>query len=339
VLFQSENSSEEAELEEIRNLLIKWRVINEKSNPSFTMLGGGVSNLVVKVDDSGRSFVVKRPLARLRVNEDWFADRGRIMREASCLKIIAEHVGQEYAPKVIQVDSTHFACLLEYAPVGTVTWKHDLLNSKIDPLVTENAARFLIRFHANTRGNLEIQKEFTEISNFIELRINPYFKTISERHFGLNSHLNEIISGLTLVHICLVHGDFSPKNILLLPDGKIWVIDAEVAHYGNPAFDVAFCVNHLILKAYHLKSLPLKEQAEKFWQIYWKESSWSGQEDFTVRVLAALMLARVDGKSPVEYLNESDRAKVRQTSCKLIESRVDNFEELMNQVNKDIVKL
>ena len=45
----------------------------------------------------------------------------------------------------------------------------------------------------------------------------------------------------------LVHGDVSPKNILVGPRGPVF-LDAECAWYGDPAFDLAFCLNHLLLK-------------------------------------------------------------------------------------------
>ena len=45
----------------------------------------------------------------------------------------------------------------------------------------------------------------------------------------------------------LVHGDVSPKNILVGPAGPVF-LDAECAWYGDPAFDLAFCLNHLLLK-------------------------------------------------------------------------------------------
>ena len=49
----------------------------------------------------------------------------------------------------------------------------------------------------------------------------------------------------------LVHGDFSPKNLLVSGD-RLVIIDCEVAWYGDPAFDLAFLLNHLCLKAlYH----------------------------------------------------------------------------------------
>jgi 5-methylthioribose kinase len=311
--------------------------ISSEENPVLKVLGGGVSNLVVHVEtQSGESFVVKTSLPRLRVEEDWFADRERIFREASCLRIIAEYVGQEFAPKVLGEDRAHYACLLECAPEGTVTWKKELLEGRVDPAITEKVAFFLSQFHGKTRDVEAVRSNFSDPANFVQLRINPYLVRTSERHPDLKEPLEEIISNLLSKKLCLVHGDFSPKNILLLPDGRVWIIDCEVAHYGNPAFDVAFCTNHLILKALHLSSSRHLDAARNFWRSYWQDAGWSQQEEFTVRVLGALMLARVDGKSPAEYLSEKDRITVRELSRILVSDRVDHFDKLALMVEEKI---
>lgn len=304
---------------------------------TLKVLGGGVSNLVVKVETSnGGTFVVKSSLPKLRVNEDWFADRSRIVREVACLRVIAKYVGQEFVPKVLREDPANYACALECAPDNTLTWKKDLLEGRIDPRITEIVALFLTRFHGKTHENEEVRREFEDQSNFIQLRINPYIVRILERYADLKEPLDEIIAGLLSEKLCLVHGDFSPKNILLLPDGRVWMIDCEVAHYGNPAFDVAFCANHLLLKAIHLSSLSHLEEARRFWVDYWRDSQWSGQEQFTVKVLGSLLLARVDGKSPAEYLTEKDREKVRKLSREFVSTRLDDFEELTQTV-RDVI--
>ena len=311
--------------------------ISSGEKPVLKVLGGGVSNLVVKVEtQSGESFVVKTSLPRLRVEEDWFADRERIFREASCLKVIAEYVGQNFAPKVLGEDHAHYACLLECAPEGTVTWKKELLEGRVDPAITEKVAFFLSQFHGKTRGVESIKSTFSDPANFIQLRINPYLVRTSERHPDLKEPLDEIIANLLSKKLCLVHGDFSPKNILLLPDGRVWIIDCEVAHYGNPAFDVAFCANHLILKALHLSSYRHLDEVRNFWRSYWRAAGFSQQEQFSVRVLGALMLARVDGKSPAEYLSEKDRTTVRELSRILISDRVDDFKKLALMVEEKI---
>jgi 5-methylthioribose kinase len=325
------DSSQDLKL--IDDLMTAWKVDEKRK---LTLLGGGVSNLVVKVETANETFVVKSSLPKLRVQDDWFADRSRIARESSCLRVIAEYVGSEFAPKVLREDVASYACALECAPEGTVTWKHDLLAGKVDSSKTSRVANFLARFHNATWDDRKIREEFRDQSNFVQLRINPYLVTVSQRHPDLKPSLDNVIHGLLSRQLCLVHGDFSPKNILLLPDGRIWIIDCEVAHYGNPAFDVAFCVNHLLLKAVHLSSPMLLAEARRFWTEYWTNASNSEEKSFTVTVLGALMLARVDGKSPVEYLNEENRRIVREMSRGFVLSRTDDFDVLTKVVESVI---
>lgn len=330
------SSSLNNDLKTVKNLLLTWGVVDNNSELKLSILGGGISNLIVKVQSSKGTWVLKQPLAKLRVNEDWYADRSRVVREVMCLRIIREYVGEDYAPKVLFEDRMNYACLLECAPEGTRNWKDELLHRNVDPTVTEKAARFLSRFDLNTHGIAFIEEEFRETTNFLQLRINPYFAFLTERHSDLKDQLKEIIAGLTSIPDSLVHGDFSPKNILLLPDGRLWIIDAEVAHYGNHAFDVAFCLNHLILKSLHLKSTEHLREAKRFWELYWKESEELAQQNFTVRVLAGLMLARVDGKSQAEYLTNDKRTTIRRISRQLIQQRTDDFDHLVNVVEGEL---
>ena len=326
-------------LEQTKQLFQKWHIVPEERTNKLksTVLGGGVSNLVVKIEcPPSEEWVLKKALGKLRVNEDWFADQSRIFRETACLNAISKYVGPEYVPRVYFEDRENFACLLECAPKNTVTWKEELLRGKFDHLVFEKVSSLLANFHRNTQNIEALERQFGDITNFLQLRISPYVEAISRRHTDLEPQLGEVIAGLVTQKLCLVHGDMSPKNILLLPDRRVWIIDCEVAHYGNPAFDIAFCMNHLILKSLHLNSLTLLDRAGNFWDEYWKRSCWSRQKAFSVRVLAALMLARIDGKSPVEYLDESKRILVRKLARNLIEKREDSFERLSSSVACEI---
>lgn len=330
------SSSLSEDLKPIKDLLLTWGVVSNDSDLKLSILGGGISNLIVKVQSSEGTWVLKQPLEKLKANEDWYADRSRVLREVACLEVIRKYVGEEYAPRVLFEDKANYACLLEYAPDGTTNWKQELLHGNVNPNVTEKVARFLSQFDLNTRGVKSIKEEFRDITNFLQLRIDPYLLFLADQHSDLKGQLKEIVTGLTSIQITLVHGDFSPKNILLLPDGRLWIIDAEVAHYGNHAFDIAFCLTHLILKSLHLKSPSHLREAKSFWRHYWKESEELGQQNFTVRVLAGLMLARIDGKSPVEYLAEDVRSRVRKLSRQLIEQRVDDFDQLVGIVEEEL---
>jgi len=259
------------------------------------------------------------------------ADRGRIFAECSCLRIIRDRVTNHPAPEVFFEDRDLFACVLEYAGDGYHTWKQDLLSGLVDQKVTQRVADILAEFHSRTLDDQELRGKFEYDSNFNQLRLDPYLVTTTRRNPEIETQMTEIISFLSKKY-CLVHGDFSPKNILVLPDGRVWVIDCEVAHYGNPAFDIAFCTNHLLLKSIHTRTRAHLKEASTLWSSYWSKMATKELEGEAVRTTAALMLARIDGKSPVEYLDEGERSTVREVSRDLVRRREEDFTALLDAV-------
>jgi len=305
----------------------------DDQRPEVEVLGGGISCIVVLVKTKQGAWVVKQALPQLRVRDLWLADRKRIFAEGACLRLIRDQIGGHPAPAVIFEDRENFACVLEYAGDGSRNWKQDLLSGVVDQAVTRRVANILAELHSKTFENEVVKKQFADDNNFRQLRLDPYLATTATRHPDIKPQLEEVAFFLAEEKYCLVHGDFSPKNILLLPDGRVWVIDCEVAHYGNPVFDIAFCTNHLILKSIHLNSPTHLEGATSLWSTYWSGTPSTNLEREGVRTLAALMLARVDGKSPVEYLTEHERQLVRSISHVLIQQREEAFADLIRMVN------
>ncbi len=327
------------DLQAITQLVRQWGLTSDTDEPQLSVLGGGVSNLVIKVQTTKGTWVIKQALGQLRVKDQWLADRSRIFREVACLRALRRFVSEDVAPQVFVEDRDHFACAMECAPDGSKTWKQDLLKGIVNAPVTERVAVILADLHRLTREHPEVQAEFGDLSNFVELRVDPYLVTIAKRHPDLKPMIDEATEPLLSVRLCLVHGDYSPKNLLLLPDGRVWVLDCEVAHYGNPVFDLAFCANHLLLKAVHLRSPAHLREAERLWQVYWQHVQMpdrAQRQREAVRTLAMLLLARVDGKSPVEYLTDKGKETVRRLSRQLIAGRTDRFEAVCQSVAGEI---
>ncbi|MEF8856196.1 MAG: phosphotransferase, partial [Haloplanus sp.] len=115
----------------------------------------------------------------------------------------------------------------------------------------------------------------------------------------------------------LVHGDYSPKNVLVdrSDDPVPWILDFEVAHWGDPAFDAAFMLNHLFIKSIynHDRHAAYADAADRFWTAYDRAAEWDIERE-TVAELAVLMLARVDGKSPVEYVDRAVAEALRRVA-------------------------
>jgi aminoglycoside phosphotransferase (APT) family kinase protein len=327
-------------LDEIVRMVRQWGLTGGEE-PIVEPLGGGVSCIVALVKSRRGKWVVKRALPRLMVEEEWLADLSRIFREAGCLRVIREVVDRDAAPEVILEDRENYSIVLEYGE-GGVTWKKRLMEGVVDSHVTDRVAHILSRLHRMTRERNDVVKDFGDQTNFLQLRIDPYINHLIKKHPDIGHHLRDVIEILLGRRMVLVHGDYSPKNILILPDGRIWVLDCEPAHYGNPVFDIAFCTNHLILKSIHLGSMRHLEEGARLWRNYWLSlglDNMAGLEEEGVRVLTTLMLARVDGKSPVEYLTEEGRRKVRVLARSLILDGVDSFGELFERVAEVVAKV
>jgi aminoglycoside phosphotransferase (APT) family kinase protein len=296
-------------------------------------LTGGVSSDIVRVTlPDGRAFCAKRALAQLKVAARWEAPLERNHYEIAWLRR-AGAIVPGAAPQVIAEDREHGIALLEYlAPGDYSLWKTDLLAGRADPQVPLRVADALGRIHAATLNDASAAAEFPTDHLIDALRFDPYLRYLAGRYPELAPQILAAMDRSRGTHLALVHGDVSPKNILVsVHDGHPVLLDAECAWYGDPAFDAAFCLNHLVLKSIHLPELgsTLIEQAQGFaaaWLEHFPTALRAGIETRVAALLPCLMLARVDGKSPVEYLTEGARETVRRRAMPLIRrppSRVD----------------
>ncbi len=283
-------------------------------------LGGGVSNVVLAVDAGDRHVVVKQALPQLRVAEEWLAKQERITTEAAALRWAAG-VTPGVVPAVLDADLPAFTITIERAPADWVDWKARLLDGDGDPRVAARLGTALAAWHAVTRDDPGVAARFDDTEAFDQLRVDPYYRTTMARHPALSPIIAGYVDRLVTTHRCLVHGDFSPKNVLLGDDG-LWVIDFEVAHVGDPAFDVAFLLNHLLLKAIHRpEAVDAYERCTlAFVDAYHAgvPLGFSGPSSYVHGHVGCLMLARVDGKSPVDYLTPSEQGAARTLALTLV---------------------
>ncbi len=281
-------------------------------------LTGGVSSDIVRIRlDDGRQYCAKRALSKLKVATDWQAPLERNQYEVAWLRR-ANAIVPGAAPEVVGEDRAHGIALLEYLPAEDyVLWKAELLAGRADPSVATAVATALGRIHAATLNDPSAAAEFPTDHLIDALRLDPYLRFTAGRHPELSERILAVLATTANTKLALVHGDVSPKNILISKrDGHPVLLDAECAWYGDPAFDAAFCLNHLVLKSIHLPALrdTLLAQAAAFaatWLGHFPGQLRAGTEARVAALLPCLMLARVDGKSPVEYLSDADRQLVR----------------------------
>jgi aminoglycoside phosphotransferase (APT) family kinase protein len=273
---------------------------------SWTPLAGGVSSDIWRVDLPGRSLCVKRALPKLRVSSDWFAPVSRNRYEWEWLQLAAA-IAPQSVPQPLAHDAELGLFAMAFLPADRYPlWKQQLLDGRIDAATAVRVGRLLATLHDATAGRPDIAQRFDTFENFHALRLEPYLLATAARHPDLAAALRALAERTGAGRIALVHGDVSPKNILVGPEAPV-LLDAECAWYGDPAFDLAFCLNHLLLKA-----VLLPQRLDDFMQAfdamvagYFGAVSFeprAGLEARAASLLPGLTLARIDGKSPVEYL-------------------------------------
>jgi 5-methylthioribose kinase len=302
--------------ENFKSYLVSRRLVNHARECVVRELGGGVSNIVLLIEwphHPGRRWVAKQSLEKLRVKDDWRSDRGRIFREAEAIRSLGPALGDSSLPELVHVDQENFLFIMTAAPAGSVVWKDQLLAGHIELNSARQAGAILAGIMTAGRADPSLREKFEDRTVFDQLRIDPYYRTTTARHQqepGLQAALRNLIADSFKIRTSLVHGDFSPKNILV-QDKNIFLIDFEVVHWGDPSFDAGFLLNHLFLKAFHKPQFaPLYlGAAREFWKALVEGIGPEGSTDFelmTIRHLGGLMLARIDGKSPVEYIREDE---------------------------------
>jgi aminoglycoside phosphotransferase (APT) family kinase protein len=266
------------------------------------------------VDGPDGPTVIKRALPKLKVAADWFASPKRSAVEAACLRVLAEVLGQECVPRVLWVDEQAHTFGMQRLPDHLVVWKARLLGCDVDLATARRVGQLLGQMHRRTTGRADLAVQFDDRAHLFDLRIRPYHQRVAERQPRLAAAVDSVVERMLRDRQCLVHGDFSPKN--LLTDGPaVVVLDCEVAHWGDPRFDVAFCLSHLLLKTLHSPGCAdqLAEAATAYLDAYAAEGLPILDDELS-RATGCLVLARVIGDSPVEYL---DTAGLREAAFRL----------------------
>lgn len=275
-----------------------------EGTPVLEPLTGGVSCDVWKVDTQAGPIVVKRPLPQLRVEAEWLAPVERGQSEVRWLKR-AGSINPKLVPEVLAEFPREHAFAMRFLP-GCPVWKDELVAGRVDIDLAAAVGRGIASIHAATAGQVKDEHAFDTGALFRALRIDPFLIHVAERDKELAPILRAMAAELDDAKIALVHGDVSPKNILVSDGGPVF-LDAECAVYGDPAFDLAFCTTHLLLKAIWLDDDRLRQSAIALVDDYSALIDWERPEGLLLRagkLTAALLLARIDGKSPASYLTD-----------------------------------
>ena len=284
-------------------------------------LTGGVSSGIYRVDLRSGRYCVKQALPRLKVAKEWLVPVERVFAEVAWLRA-AGRIVPGRVPAVLGEDAATQSFVMPFLGGDHRNWKAELLAGRVDVPLARFVGDVLGRIHAATADDAAVAQRFATDANFHALRLEPYLVEASREHPLLADVLLALVARTASTRRVLVHGDVSPKNILSGPHGPV-LLDAECAWFGDPAFDVAFCLNHFLLKAAHLpaSARELMNAFHGFAHTYLAHVHWepaAALEQRVATLLPGLALARVDGKSPVEYLTPPQRDAVRAAAIALL---------------------
>lgn len=310
--------------------------------PSFEPLAGGVSSDIWRVDLPGGPVCIKRALSRLRVETDWRVPVARNAYEVAWMET-ARGIEPDAAPEILAHDARAGLFAMPFLdPVTHPLWKEELRQGRADPAVAAEVGRRIGHIHAATAGRKDIAETFPTDDIFHAIRLEPYLEATAGRHPDLRDTLFGLSRRTASEKRTLVHGDVSPKNILVGPDGPLF-LDAECAWYGDPAFDISFCLNHLLLKSlWNSNAQPLFHDCFGAMATAWlAQIGWeppAAAEARAASLLPGLFLGRVDGKSPVEYITgEADRNRVRRVARMLLLQPVDRLDDVLQAWKEELV--
>ena len=266
---------------------------------------------------------MKRALPRLRVAQLWEAPVERNRYERLWLQAAAA-AAPGAAPRIVAWDDERGLFAMEY--LDFPVWKSELRSGNADPAFAARVGSALAAIHGATAGREDVRRQFATDAIFYAIRLEPYLVATAARHPDLKKKLLDLVERTAATRKSLVHGDVSPKNILVggeRPARFPVFLDAECAWYGDPAFDLAFCLNHLFLKCVWVppSRSAFLECFDALCGAYLAQVGWESAaalEQRTATLLPGLLLARVDGKSPVEYLDEPQRVQVRRIARDLV---------------------
>ena len=308
-------------------------LIADDEYPCFTALPGGVSSDIWRVELRAGPACIKRALARLRVAGEWRApiERGRF--EVAWIETVAA-IEPTAVPPILGQDAEAGLFVMAYLdPAEYPLWKAQLRGGIADGATAAAVGARLARIHAATAGDAAVAARFDTLHIFHPIRLEPYLLATARAHPDRARGLRGLAERTARTQRALVHGDVSPKNILIGPKGPVF-LDSECAWYGDPAFDLAFCLNHLLLKC--LWNPAARDGFLSCFNAlagaYLGTVDWEAGSELEARaatLLPALLLARVDGKSPVEYLTEeADKARVRRAARALLEAPVSRLADV-----------
>jgi 5-methylthioribose kinase len=303
------------------------------------LLGGGVSNVVLRIETPEGLFVLKQSRPQLRTRDAWFSDIDRVWREMEVMQALGPRLPPGTVPEILFCDHDNFVFAMNHAPAEAQVWKAQLLAGEVQTERGLETGRVLGRMHEVTAREPSLVEPFADRTVFVQLRVDPFYRRIQERLPDVARLVEPLAADLLSRREALCHGDYSPKNILMHSRG-FTLVDYETAHLGDPTMDLGFFLSHLMLKAVKRSDERSRyfELTKSFWQGYRGEVTFAPAAELEARGIghfAVCLLARVDGTSPVDYLSEEDKRQVvRGLGRQVLAERPGRWEEVLGMADE-----
>ena len=324
---------------ELRDALVRMRLAATGERVTGAPLTGGVSSDIWLAELSIGPVCIKRALPRLKVEAEWRVPVERNSFEVAWMRL-AQTIAPGSVPPILGEDREARAFAMAWLdPEHHPSWKQQLFAGRVSIDFAARVGNTLGRIHSATADSDDVAASFSTDANFYAIRLEPYLIASANKHPDVAARLERLAEVTAGTRRVLVHGDVSPKNILAAEEGPVF-LDAECAWFGDPAFDVAFCLNHLLLKQVAVPDArsKLADAFGKLVAAYRSHVTWEQPAELELRtaaLLPGLTLARVDGKSPVEYLtDDADRRAVRNAAKTLLKHPADRLDELIARWNE-----
>lgn len=304
-------------------------------------LGGGVSNVVLRLETPQQVMVLKQSRPQLRTRDAWFSNLDRVFREQEVMQMLHPLLPVGTVPEVLFSDRDNFVFVMSHAPPGARPWKQLLLAGQLDLALGEHVGRVLGRMHEATASNPNFREPFADHTVFVQLRVEPFYYRVQERCPEVKDAIGRIAAQMLACKEALCHGDYTPKNMLVHDEG-FTLVDYETACCGDPTMDLGLCLCHLLLKG-----VCRQEQRQDFWHLtraFWKgyaaEVRFQPIAELQSRAIGhcgVCLLARIDGTSPVDYLpEESKRETVRRLGRVLLLDNPTTWDDVLHICDREM---
>ncbi len=339
IFYQLSNNIENTS--ELINYLQGRERVQDNAKVKASILRGGVSNRTVLLDlENGESWVLKQALTKLRVKGEWISSPKRIFKEAEAMRWFEKYAPPNTVPKLIFEDQKNYVLAMEAVKPPFDNLKDLLLTNPPESIHFNQAGELLGHIHQNAfKQTKDIPALFLDNHFFKTLRIEPYYIETVKNLPETTTFFNDLISETLRDQYTLVHGDYSPKNILV-KDSKLILLDHEVIHFGDGTFDLGFFICHLLSKANHLPTFHKKftDGIAGFYKSYTRifDKSDETRERRAVKHVIGCLLARVCGLSALEYLTSEQQNKQKIIGLKLIKEQPRSIKELIINFNRHI---